>query len=181
MTLPNIITLARLFLVPVIVYFLVIGNYDLSFYLFVIAGISDAVDGFIAKTFNSVSALGEILDPIADKVLLVALFVTLGIQAHLPAWIVILVASRDVMIAGAVVISPLLGVEASTRPLFLSKINTTLQIILTSVVLGTLAFELDMMGTVTVLSILVAVFTILSGGQYLMRWLGLAADLEEET
>lgn len=179
MTLPNIITLARLLMVPVIVYFLVVGNYDLSFYLFVLAGISDAVDGYIAKSFNLVSALGEILDPIADKVLLVALFITLGIQEHLPAWIVILVASRDALITGAVAISPLLGVKASTRPLFLSKINTTLQIILTSVVLGTLAFELNVDNAIFVLTILVAVFTILSGGQYLLRWLGLAADLEE--
>jgi len=179
MTLPNIITLARLFMVPVIVYFLVVGSYDWAFYLFVLAGISDAVDGYIAKTFDAASSLGEVLDPIADKVLLVSLFITLGIQEYLPAWIVILAASRDVMITGAVILSPLLGMEASFRPLFLSKINTTMQIVLTSVVLGTLAFDLTLDGMITFLTILVAATTILSGGQYLMRWLGLAADLEE--
>ncbi|HTC19032.1 MAG TPA: CDP-alcohol phosphatidyltransferase family protein, partial [Stellaceae bacterium] len=100
MNVPNIISLARLLSAPLGVWFIL--NHDLTgaFWLFVAAGLSDAVDGFIAKHFNQSSELGELLDPIADKALIVSLFVTLGLAGDLPTWLVILVVFRDLLIIG---------------------------------------------------------------------------------
>ncbi len=98
MNIPNLITLARIILVPVIVWAIASNQMEIAFAVFVIAGISDAVDGFLAKRFNMASELGALLDPLADKALLVSIYVALGIWGAVPRWIVILVVSRDIMI-----------------------------------------------------------------------------------
>ena len=116
MTLPNFITIGRLFLVPVIVWLLYQSLYPAAFFVFVLAGISDAVDGFLAKQFDLGSELGAYLDPIADKALLVSIYVVLGIIEHLPGWIVIIVVSRDVAIVGAVILSWLMNRRSRSSP-----------------------------------------------------------------
>ncbi|MGE0523903.1 MAG: CDP-alcohol phosphatidyltransferase family protein, partial [Variibacter sp.] len=98
--LPNLITLARILLVPVVVWAITSGEMLVAFIVFVVAGISDAVDGFLAKHFNMTTEIGAYLDPLADKVLLVSIYVALGIAGNIPRWLVILVVSRDLMIIG---------------------------------------------------------------------------------
>jgi cardiolipin synthase (CMP-forming) len=103
-SIPNIITLGRILLVPIIVWAIASSQMEIAFAIFVIAGVSDAVDGFLAKRFNMASELGALLDPLADKALLVSIYVALGIWGAVPRWIVILVVSRDIMIVAAVIV-----------------------------------------------------------------------------
>ena len=102
LSIPNIITLGRIILVPFIVWAIASDKMEIAFVIFIVAGISDAVDGFLAKRFNMASELGALLDPLADKALLVSIYVALGIWGAVPRWIVILVVSRDIMIVSAV-------------------------------------------------------------------------------
>ncbi len=106
MTLPNLITIGRLILVPVIIWLIVVERADIAFWVFLIAGLSDAVDGFIARQLDLRSDLGTLLDPLADKAMLVSIYVALTYVHALPFWIAMLVVSRDVFIIarrGAVV------------------------------------------------------------------------------
>ncbi len=170
MTIPNLISIFRLFIVPAIVWLISIQEYSLSFWLFLIAGVSDGVDGFIAKQFNQSSELGAHLDPLADKVMLVAVFLTLGIQGLLPLWLVILVISRDLLIVGAVVLTWILHQPIPMKPLMVSKANTVAQIILICLVMGGMAFDLDLGIFFTLAVVLVAALTLLSTVAYLLDW-----------
>src|SRR5437763_6265642 len=105
LSIPNLITLARILLVPVVVWAIASNQMLFAFLLFVAAGISDAVDGFLAKRFGMTSELGAYLDPLADKVLIVSIYVSLGFVGAIPLWLVILVVSRDIMIVGAILLS----------------------------------------------------------------------------
>ena len=109
MSIPNLITLARILSVPIIVWAITSGEMMIAFILFVIAGISDAVDGYLAKRFDMASELGAYLDPLADKALIVSIYVSLGIAGAIPRWLVIFVVARDIMIVGAVMLSWLMG------------------------------------------------------------------------
>src|SRR5438876_10903898 len=100
LNLPNLISLARLLMVPLTIWLIVAGSYGIAFWVFVAAGISDALDGFIAKRFDRRTRLGALLDPLADKVLLVSVYLTLGIAGQIWTWLVVLVVFRDVMIVG---------------------------------------------------------------------------------
>src|SRR5690606_11391126 len=99
---PNIISLCWLLCVPVTVFLILNGMMLPAFWLFVAAGVSDAVDGYLAKRLGQTSTLGSYLDPIADKALLVCVYLTLGQAGHLPTWLVIMVVSRDLLIVGGV-------------------------------------------------------------------------------
>lgn len=171
MTIPNLISIARLLMVPLIIWLIVVGQNAAAFWLFVLAGVSDAVDGFIARTFDLRSDLGTYLDPIADKALLVSIYVTLAYVEAIPALLAILVVSRDLLIVGAVVLSWMLGEPMETRPHWVSKINTGLQIGFAAVVLGDRGLGIDMAWLVVVLIYAVGAFTILSGGVYLVDWI----------
>src|ERR1700719_3742494 len=109
LSIPNLITLARILSVPVMVWAIVTGWMLAAFLLFLAAGVSDAIDGYLAKRFGMTSELGAYLDPLADKALIVSIYVTLGISGDMPRWLVILVVSRDIMIVGAVLLSWLVG------------------------------------------------------------------------
>jgi cardiolipin synthase len=139
--------------------------------LFLAAGVSDAIDGFIAKRFNMTTVLGAYLDPLADKALLVSIYVTLGINDELPRWLVILVVSRDIMIVGGLLLSWVLGNPMKVKPLIVSKLNTLAQIVLASVVLGTLGLGFSFPQVTLALTILVAATTVLSVAAYLSQWL----------
>ena len=141
MNIPNIITLGRIMLVPIIVWAIVSSQMEVAFAVFLIAGISDAVDGFLAKRFNMTSELGALLDPLADKALLVSIFVALGIWGAVPRWIVILVVSRDLMIVAAVIVSWLVGKPIPMKPLMVSKLNTVAQVAFAALVLASLGFN----------------------------------------
>jgi len=171
--LPNLITMGRLILVPVIIYLIGAQQFEAAFWLFVAAGVSDGVDGFIAKRFGYVTALGTYLDPVADKVLLVSIFVSLSLQELIPNWLVILVVSRDVLIVGAVLISWLIGFHVVMRPLMVSKINTTVQISYAAFVLAAFGFNLaDASHAALVLAAYATgLTTVVSGASYLVDWL----------
>ncbi len=171
MTIPNFITLARLIAVPVVVWLMIVDRFGAALILFILAGISDAVDGFIAKRFGAASELGAYLDPFADKTLLVSLFVTLGVKGFLPAWLIVAVVSRDFLIIGAVALSYMLRNPVSIRPIWVSKLNTGAQIILVGLVLGRAAgFEVfePAIGPAIVAT---AGLTVISTAAYLVAWL----------
>lgn len=171
MTIPNFITVARLLAVPAIVYAMLLGNVDLAFILFLAAGLSDGVDGFIARHFNQRSKLGAYLDPVADKLLLVSVFVMLGLLGELPLWLVVMVVARDVLIMAAVVISSLMHQPVEVKPIFVSKANTAFQIGLALLVLTELAFG-SAIGNLRIIIVwAVALLTVLSAAAYLMNWL----------
>ena len=170
-SLPNLITLARLLLAPLAVLMIVSQRYLFAFIIFVAAGVSDAVDGFIARRFNLRTELGAYLDPLADKALLISVYVSLAIYAGLPAWIAVTVVSRDVMILVAVLVSWLLDKPVEIRPVWVSKLNTVAQITLAGFALGVRAYGLDAPLLQTSLQWAVAATTLASGGFYIAQWL----------
>lgn len=169
--LPNMITLARLFAVPVVVWAIATGEAEIAFGLFIAAGISDAVDGFLAKRFHLETELGAYLDPIADKALLVSIYVSLAIVGQLPVWLTTLVVARDLLIVGAVMLAVVLGRPVKVRPIVVSKANTLLQIVLAAVVLAAGAFDLDISGPSLILMVAVAGLTVASAAAYLVEWM----------
>jgi cardiolipin synthase len=170
LSIPNLITLARILSVPIMVWAIASGEMLLAFVLFAIAGLSDAIDGFLAKRFGMASELGAYLDPLADKILLVSIYVTLGITGAIPRWLVILVVSRDLMIVGAVMLSWLVGKPLVVKPLFISKVNTAAQIIFVGLILLSLGFAFDLGIALTLAMFVVAALTLLSIGAYLREW-----------
>lgn len=171
MTIPNIITIMRFGLVPAVIYALLTGAVGWAFVFFVVAGVSDAVDGFIARHFNQRSELGAYLDPIADKLLLVSVFVVLGLMGELPLWLVIAVVSRDALIVGAVMLSTVMGHPVAMKPLFVSKANTALQIVLAALVLAELAFDTGFGWARGIMIVLSGALTAASAAAYLVAWL----------
>ncbi len=141
MSIPNIITLGRILLVPFIVWAIASNQMEIAFIIFIVAGVSDAVDGFLAKRFDMASELGALLDPLADKALLVSIYVALGIWVAVPRWLVILVVSRDIMIVAAVIVSWLFGKPIPMKPLMVSKLNTVAQVAFAALVLASLGFS----------------------------------------
>jgi len=170
------ITIMRLVLVPCVIYAMISGSWDWAFAGFVVAGVSDAVDGFIARQFNQHSKLGAYLDPMADKLLLVSVFVVLGIMGHLPLWLVILVVSRDALIVCAVLLSTVIGNPVVVKPLMVSKINTAVQIVLAAIVLAQLSFEFGLGLLLPALITVSGLLTVASGAAYLVAWLRHMAD-----
>ncbi len=179
MNIPNIITLFRIFLVPVIVWLIIDGDMKLAFVAFVFAGVSDALDGFLAKRFKWQTELGAYLDPIADKVLLVSIYLVLGFLSHLPVWLVIAVVSRDILIVGAFLLSWMLGRPVAVQPLRISKANTAGQIILATLIMGDLGFALGLSGLTKIVIWIAGILTVLSAGAYLITWVRDMATYEE--
>src|SRR3954451_3809341 len=181
LSIPNIITLGRIILVPFIVWAIASNQMEIGFVIFIVAGISDAVDGFLAKRFNMASELGALLDPLADKALLVSIYVALGIWGKVPLWLVILVVSRDIMIVAAVIVSWLFGKPIPMKPLMVSKLNTVAQVAYAALVLAALGFgfqserydliQMILMGFVTV-------FTLVSVSLYLVEWVRHMSTIE---
>ncbi len=171
LNIPNFITVGRVILVPVVFWLLVSGRVQAAFYTFVLAGISDAVDGYLAKRFGWTTELGAYLDPLADKLLLVSIFVAMGVMGEMPSWLVIGVVTRDIMIIAAVMVSWLMDNPVRIRPLAVSKANTAAQLVLASTALADVGFDL---GLGTLRSILVwttAVLTLASLAAYMRAWL----------
>ena len=170
MSIPNLITLGRILLVPVVVWAITAGQMRVAFVLFLAAGISDAVDGFLAKRFGMATELGAYLDPLADKAMLVSIYVALGITDAVPRWLVILVVSRDIMIVSAVILSWLVDKPVPLKPLGVSKLNTVAQISLACVVMAAVGFEFDASLAVMALTAVVTALTLLSIGFYVAEW-----------
>jgi cardiolipin synthase len=137
---------------------------------FVIAGVTDAVDGYIAKHFDQQTELGAYLDPLADKTLIVSIYVSLAIFGFIPPWVAILVVSRDIMIVGAVVLSTLMERPLTIQPLLVSKANTVAQIVFAALVLAASGLKLDLDWAIFVAMWSVAVLTLASAGAYMVGW-----------
>ena len=178
MSIPNIITLGRILLVPIIVWAIASSQMEIAFAIFIIAGVSDAVDGFLAKRFNMASELGALLDPLADKALLVSIYVALGIWGAVPRWIVILVVSRDIMIVTAVIVSWLFGKPIPMKPLMVSKLNTVAQVAFAALVLAALGFGFNPTPYDLILMGFVTVFTLASVSLYLVEWVRHMSTIE---
>jgi cardiolipin synthase len=178
-SLPNLITMARLLAVPIVVWALLTDEMGLAFWLFVAAGVSDAVDGFIARRFGSRTVVGGFLDPLADKALLVSVYITLGKLGALPLWLVILVVSRDILIIGGAILVQTLTHSLKPEPLLISKINTLAQIVLAGTALAAGALGVEWRLGVAILVWTVAVTTLLSGGSYIVQWSQRIAAMEQ--
>ena len=172
MSIPNLITLGRILLVPIVVWAIATpGAMWIAFVLFVAAGVSDAVDGFLAKRFGMTTELGAYLDPLADKALIVSIYLTLGVNGFIPRWLVIMVVSRDILIVGGIMLSWVMGSPLKIKPLLISKLNTVAQILFACVVLGSLGFDLQVDTLKVVLMGLVAALTLLSVAAYVAEWI----------
>jgi cardiolipin synthase len=156
--------------VPVVVWAITAGEMQFAFVLFLAAGISDAVDGFLAKRFAMATKLGAYLDPLADKAMLVSIYVALGVTEAIPRWLVILVVSRDIMIVSAVILSWVVDKPVPLKPLLVSKLNTVAQIVLACVVMAALGFDFDASVAIMLLTPLVAALTLLSVAFYVAEW-----------
>ena len=171
MTVATLITLLRFALVPFVVYALVSREIGWALAGFVVAGVSDAVDGFVARRFNQHSELGAYLDPMADKLLLVSVFLVLGYMGELPLWLVILAVSRDALIIGGVLLATIMARPVAMRPLFISKANTAVQIVLAALVIAEMALADGFGPGRSLLIFLSGLLTVGSAGAYLVGWL----------
>jgi len=176
--LPNAITLGRLLSVPLTIWLIFAERYGTAFWVFVAAGFSDALDGYIAKRFNRRTRLGAVLDPAADKALLVGVYVTLGLAGQLPAWLVILVIIRDAMIVLGYIVIQTVAAPAQLGPLYISKINTAVQISLVVFVLARLGLGIEAGPASWVLIAMATATTVLSGCSYFVRWVRLLGGSE---
>ena len=150
----------------------------LAFMLFVLAGVSDAVDGTVARYFNQQTELGTILDPIADKLMLVCVFISLAYLGSIPLWLVILIVSRDLLIIFGVLLAFVLSLPVTIRPLWISKTNTAGQISLAAWVLFSLAFGIEWPNAETGLELLTGLLTALSAAAYMYQGIKLFATSE---
>jgi cardiolipin synthase (CMP-forming) len=175
-TIPNLLSLFRMGLVPVFIISVIDGHPFRALIVFLLGGITDALDGFIARVFKQQSLLGTYLDPIADKLLLVSAYVTLSIPqlnqgTQIPLWVTVLIIARDVLLVVVALILYLAAGVRSFPPTFLSKINTTLQVVTVVLVLISGTFPeirwIDLTADTAIY--LVAALTLGSGLDYGLR------------
>ena len=170
MSIPNLISLSRLLSVPLIIYLIMNASYGWAFALFLLAGASDALDGYLAKTLDQTSNVGVYLDPLADKALIVSVYVTLGLQGLIDDFVVILVVFRDVLIVGGVLLLLVLRRHWEVRPVLLSKVNTGVQIFLAAVVLAQAGISIEMSRAIEFAQYAVIATTVGSSAWYLVAW-----------
>jgi cardiolipin synthase len=172
MTIPNLLTLGRIFLTPVLVWLLLDGRYNTALAVFSVAGLTDALDGLIARLFNQKSRFGAYIDPLADKILLVTSFVILGYIGMIPLWLVIIAVSRDIMILLGLFTLVFYQIKVEINPVVSSKLTTLCQLLTVFLRLGSSLVTLpdwSYMG----LYLITAAFSIFSGARYL--YIGISA------
>ena len=173
--LPNLITLVRFVLIFPTAWFIWEGNYAEALILMLVAGLSDGLDGALARGYRWTSKFGEMADPLADKLLVGMVFVLLTIQGHIPLWVAVIVIGRDlVIVCGAMTFRQLFG-ALEIDPTLISKINTGLQVIvlvLTLIDLSDMEHLADLAGLLVdpVGMWLVAGFSLVSGLDYVVTW-----------
>lgn len=168
---PNVVTGLRLVAVPIVVFLLMGNGLTAAFWVIVAAGVSDGLDGYLAKRLDAVTRLGTYLDPLADKALLISVFVCLSTIDLLPGWLVCLVILRDTLIVGGVLLSRVTHLKITIEPTVVSKLNTCLQILLGMWVLGQAVLGTEVPFIAAGLISLVALTTLASGTLYLSRWI----------
>ena len=175
---PNLISLLRLFCVPLTVWLIINNQVLAAFWIFVFASISDALDGYIAKRFNLQTELGAYLDPIADKALLASVFITLGQAGYLHSWLIFLVVFRDGLILVGAFLCHLIHQNLRIEPLLISKINTAAQFVLITLVLGLNGYSIVNSVIIDAMVYVVAITTLMSGAAYVGVWGMRAARME---
>ncbi len=177
-TVPNILTIIRILLTPVFVMAYTSENFNLAWILFAIAGLTDALDGFLARIWNQRTQLGAMLDPLADKALLVTSFICLAAKGWIPIWFTVLVVSRDAIIVGGLAVLNFWGVDVRSRikPIWISKFTTAAQILLVIVVMVGRTFDLSYPIFLTIFVWVTAVGTVLSGFAYVRKGFELFAE-----
>lgn len=168
--LPNAISILRIVLIAPILYFIVGERYDLALILFFVAGFSDGLDGYLAKTFNWHTRLGALLDPVADKLLVAGSFVTLAVTGLLPAWLATLVVFRDIVIIGGATAYNFLIKPVEGEPTKISKLNTFLELFLVLFVLSRAGYGWPNHATIIVFGAGVFVTVVVSGVDYVWSW-----------
>lgn len=168
--LPNFITVLRILLVAPVLWALLHEHYALAFYLFVIAGASDAIDGLLARWFNCTSRFGAFVDPLADKLLLMGSFITLGWLGHIPIWVVAVVILRDIWIMGGALAYFYFIGHLEFMPTLVSKVNTFLQLLLITLLLIKLSFISFPDWLLQSIFMLVFITTVISFLQYTWQW-----------
>lgn len=171
---PNILTVLRIVLVPPIVWALMAQRFGVALLLFVAAGVSDGLDGFLAKQFDWTSRLGALLDPLADKLMLLSSYLTLAWLGLLPVWLVVMVLVRDLVIVSGAVTYHFRVERVEAAPTVISKLNTLLQILLVLSVIAARAMDREAATLVTILVYAVGVSTVWSGVDYVITWSRLA-------
>jgi len=168
--LPNIITVMRIILIVPIVWLLLKEDFKTALILFAVAGVSDAIDGFLARHFNWQSWWGSVLDPLADKLLQVSCYVTLAWMGHIPVWLVAVIVSRDIIIiAGALAYHHTVNMFEA-EPSLASKFNTLVQIVLILLVVLHVGIYAVPGMVINVMIGIVLVTTVYSGVDYVVRW-----------
>ena len=169
---PNILTILRMLLAIPIVYSLLIPHYELAFYLLIIAAVTDSIDGYIARQFQWSSRLGSMLDPLADKILMVSVFIVLAYVGEVPMWLLSMVLLREmVLITGTIVLHLAIG-PYQIHPIIISKVNTFLQIFLTFILVFNKGFAMMPIIWVQGLMCLVFATTFASMLAYIWIWTG---------
>lgn len=180
MNIPNLLTIGRILLIPLLVIFLIDGEKLAAFWVFVLAGVTDALDGFLARVLKQKTDFGAFIDPIADKLLLITSYITLAVLDVLPKWLTVIVVSRDVLICGGIGILMLYDREFKIKPSLISKITTFMQLLTVVYFLGHDYFkEIFPVGSYLIYT--TAACTILSGIHYMIRGLGILGDPDATT
>ena len=177
-TIPNILTIIRILLTPVFVMAYTSETFNLAWMLFAVAGLTDALDGFLARIWNQRTQLGAMLDPLADKALLVTSFICLSAKGWLPTWLTVLVVSRDAIIIGGLAVLNFWGVDVRSRikPIWISKFTTAAQIVLVIFVMVQRTFDFEYPVVLVSAVWITAGATFLSGITYVRKGFGLFAE-----
>ena len=176
--LPTALTLARLCAVPLVIWLILSEACGAAFWIFVAAGVTDALDGALARWFDARTAIGGYLDPIADKALLVSVYIALATQGWVPVWLAILVVFRDLLIVGGVLLSHTLGLPVTMAPLAISRLNTVAQIGLAGLILAIAGLDVADRGVADIMVAVVAATTAISGAAYAVSWVRRLAGME---
>ncbi|GAB4299285.1 MAG: CDP-alcohol phosphatidyltransferase family protein [Desulfuromonadia bacterium] len=172
LTIPNILTLLRILLVPWMTHALLCRDFDRVLFLFGIAGITDALDGFIARRFRMTSRLGSFLDPAADKVLVVVTVLTAATLGLIPWWLSLLVAGRDILIVTGVAVWYLRAGEMTMEPSLSSKLNMVIQVVVIFLVIASAGGHLEITPVRPLLFTISVAAATVSGGEYILVWGG---------
>jgi len=165
MNIPNFITLLRILLVPLLVIFIVERQTDLALLVFILAGAGDALDGFLARILKQQTEIGAFIDPIADKLLISAASITLAVQKIMPAWLAIVIVSRDIIILGGIAVLIINNNSPAIKPTYLSKLTTFVLLVTILFFLGQ-SFVTPFLYLEKYLVTLAVLLTILSGFHY---------------
>jgi len=167
---PNLLTVLRIAATPVLIMLLKYEMFPAALLVFALAGVSDGLDGYIAKRFAYQTRLGAILDPVADKVLLVSCFIVLTVMGYLPFWLLVVVVFRDLVIVGGYLLLVTVEGRVKMSPSLISKLNTVFQICLVAAVLVSLAAGMALTYVINALIIIVTVTSVVSGVHYVWVW-----------